>query len=107
MADTDLQNQLNDLKADLKNLKTDVAELVEIFRALGLEKTDNIKSSVEEELQRKREELRQRWGKARDRGEKAVGDIEEGIGQHPLSSVVTAFFVGIIISRLMDSGGRR
>ena len=107
MADNDLQNQLNDLKADLKNLQTDVGELVEILKALGLQKADGIKSSVKDDLQSKREELRRRWDRVRDRERKTVDDLEEGIGQHPLSSVFTAFFVGIIISRLLDLGGRR
>lgn len=107
MADTELQKQLDDLKADLKSLKTDVSELARIFKDLGLGKVDGVKSSIEEELRNRREEFRRQWDGVRDRGKKTVDDIEDGIGQHPLSSVLTAFGVGFIIAKLMDVGGRR
>ena len=107
MAESELQKQMDDLKSDLKSLKSDMAELAKILKDLGIGKAHNARSSIEEELDMGREELRRRWEEARKRGKKTMDDLEGDIGQHPFSSVLTAFGIGFIIAKLMEFGGRR
>lgn len=111
MAEKELQDELKRLRADLNNLQNDVAGLVSTLRDLGVDKVEGLKSSVEDEIRARREELRRRLNEARSSGRKAVEDavegIEQGIGQHPLSSLLTAFGLGFIIAKLMDLGNRR
>jgi ElaB/YqjD/DUF883 family membrane-anchored ribosome-binding protein len=107
MTDSELQQQMDDLRSDLKALKADMSELSRILRDLGDEKVQNARHSVEEELETGREELRRRWNEARARGSKTIDDLENGIGQHPFPSVLTAFGIGFLIAKLMDLGGRR
>jgi len=107
MTEPELQKQIDDLKTDLKSLKTDLAELARILKDLGLGKVSDARSSIEEELEMGREELRRRLDEARGRGKKTMDDLEEGIGQHPFSSVLAAFGTGFLIAKLMSLGGRR
>ena len=106
MADSELQKQMDDLKADIRALKTDVADLAKILKDVGVGKVHDARSSLEEDLEFGREELRRRWNEARARGQKTVDDLESEIGQRPFSSVLTAFGVGFMIAKLMDLGGR-
>lgn len=106
MADSELQKQMDDLKADIRALKSDVAELTTVLKDLGVEKVNSARSSFEEDLEMGREELRRRWNEARARGQKTVNDLEDEIGQRPFPSVLTAFGIGFIIAKLMDVGGR-
>lgn len=111
MAENELQEELRRLRADLSNLQNDMAELVGTLRDLGVNKAEGMRSSVEDEIRNRREELRRRLNEARTGSRRAVEDavegIEQGIGQHPLSSLITAFGLGFIIAKLMDLGGRR
>jgi ElaB/YqjD/DUF883 family membrane-anchored ribosome-binding protein len=107
MTEPELQKQIDDLKADLKAIRTDLGGLARILKDLGVGKVDEARSSVEEGVEAGREELRRRWEEARGRGRKTMDDFEQGIGQHPLSSVLAAFGVGFLIAKLMDLGGRR
>ena len=107
MTEPELQKQIDDLKDDLKALRTDLGELARILKDLGVGKVHEARSSVEEELEARREELRRRWEEARGRGKKTMDDFEQGIGQHPFSSVLAAFGIGFLIAKLMDIGGRR
>jgi ElaB/YqjD/DUF883 family membrane-anchored ribosome-binding protein len=106
MADSELQKQMDELKADIRALKTDMADLGKILKDLGVEKVHNARSSFEDDLEIGREELRRRWNEARARGQKTVDDLENEIGQRPFSSVLTAFGIGFMIAKLMDLGGR-
>ena len=107
MTEPELQKQIDDLKDDLKALRTDLGELARILKDLGVGKVHEARSSVEEELEARREELRRRWEEARGRGKKTMDDFEQGIGQHPFSSVLAAFGIGFLIAKLLDIGGRR
>lgn len=111
MAENELQDELKRLRSDLSNLQKDVADLVGMLRDLGVNKVEGMRSSIEDEIRSRREELRRRLNEARTGSRRAVEDavegLEQGIGQHPLSSLIIAFGLGFIIAKLMDLGGRR
>lgn len=107
MAERDLHAELDTIKADMAKLRVDVAELGDILRELGAEKIGGARESVADEVRRAREELDRRFQSARQRGRKAAEDVEHAVEEHPFSSLVTAFGIGFIVSRLLDGGGRR
>jgi ElaB/YqjD/DUF883 family membrane-anchored ribosome-binding protein len=110
MAESEFQEELERLRSDFAALRTDVADLVDTLRELGIEKAEGMRSSLEEELRSRREELRRRVGDARTRSKRALEDtveeIEEGIGRHPLTSLFAAFGIGFVLAKCMDLGRR-
>lgn len=69
-----------------------------------------MKTSLEDEIRNRREELRRRLNEARTTGRRAVDatvdGLEKGVEQHPLTSLLTAFGLGFVIAKLMDLGRR-
>ena len=104
MVDKNVHDELQNLKDDVTKLRTDVSELVGLLKDLGAEKIDAARGNVAEELQARREQLREAMGKAKARGKKAADDIESQISEHPLSSLLAAFGLGFIIAKLSGGG---
>lgn len=104
MASPNIQEEVQVLKDDVSKLRNDVSDLVGLLKDLGLQKVDETRDSVEEELQEQREKLRLALGRARERGRSAVDDVEQQVTEHPLGTLLTAFGVGYVIAKL--SGGK-
>jgi ElaB/YqjD/DUF883 family membrane-anchored ribosome-binding protein len=104
MASPNIQEEMQVLKDDVEKLRSDISDLVGLLKDLGLQKIDETRGTVEEELQEQREKLRVVLGRARERGKSAVDDVEQQMTEHPLGTLLTAFGIGYIIAKL--SGGR-
>lgn len=107
MADERLQKEVDAIRADVAKLGEDMAELTRIIKLLGVERASEFKESVSEGIDSANEELRRRVEAARARGRAATEEFEKTVEQHPLSSLLAAFGVGVIVARLLDIGGRR
>jgi ElaB/YqjD/DUF883 family membrane-anchored ribosome-binding protein len=108
---SDVQQELAQLKKDLSQVQSDMADLASALREAGVGKAHDVKDSVEDEISARREELRRLINEARASGRRVMGDtvegIEETVGDHPVSSLLTAFGFGFVIARLMAQGDRR
>lgn len=102
--DSDLKAELDVLKADVAKLRGDVGDLVTLLKTLGGEKVEHAKSSLDDELERRRAELRDVLTGARSRGEQAMDAAQAEIGLHPFSTVMAAFGIGFLVSKLLDVG---
>lgn len=107
MAEPDVQKELNAIRQDLANLQADMADLAGVLRDLGARRVEGLRNSVEGELRDSREALRRRLDEMRAGGRKRLGEFEEGVGEHPLSALATAFGIGFILGKILDLGGRR
>jgi ElaB/YqjD/DUF883 family membrane-anchored ribosome-binding protein len=100
MASPNVQEEVQVLKDDVAKLRSDVSELVGLLKDLGLQKVDQTRDTVEEELQEQRERLRLAMGRARERGRSAVEDVEQQLTEHPVGTLLTAFGIGYILAKL-------
>lgn len=107
MADEQLQQEIDAIRADVAKLGQNIAELGQIIQTLSEEKVDDVKESISEGIDSASEELHRRVEAARAQGRKVSGDFERTVRKYPLGSLLGAFGVGIIIARLLDLGGRR
>jgi len=107
MADERLQKEIDAIRADVAKLSEDMAELTRVIRMLGVEKAEEVKDRVGEGVDGVSEELRRRVEAARERAGKATEGFEKAVEQYPMSSLLAAFGVGMIVARLLDAGGRR
>jgi ElaB/YqjD/DUF883 family membrane-anchored ribosome-binding protein len=106
VAEIELTKELEKLRSDLVQLRTDVAELAKAVKSVGVDKAESVKATVAEEVRHRREALRARIDEARARGRTAVEDLEDEIQQHPYGSLLTAFGAGFIIAKLLQHGDR-
>ncbi|MEJ2360677.1 MAG: hypothetical protein P8Z75_04505 [Gammaproteobacteria bacterium] len=106
MAETDLKKEMEQLRADLSSLRSDVADLTKALKSAGTHKAEDMKDSVEEELNKYREVFRAKLDEARAKGYEARDKMDEQIVTHPYASLLTAFGVGFIFAKLMHLGER-
>ncbi len=111
MTENKVQAELKQLKDDLGKVRSEVADLMSALKDLGVNKAENVKQSIEDEVRARREELRRLASQARSGSAKVMDDavegLEERVEQHPVGSILTAFSLGFIVAKFMDSGARR
>jgi len=104
MANNNVQEEMQVLKDDVTKLRSDIANLVEVLKQLGLQKAQETRGTLEDEFDVQREKLKARFNSARERGKGAVDELEEHVNEHPIGSLLTAFGIGFILAKL--SGGK-
>jgi ElaB/YqjD/DUF883 family membrane-anchored ribosome-binding protein len=100
------QDEYNQVKQDLQQLRDDMAKLT---RAVSDNQKSNI-SHLRDEIRRESREafdqVRQKGdaalNRARDAGDKAVHDVEHKIEERPFLSVILMFLAGILVGKLLD-----
>ena len=108
MADeSSLQQEIDALKADLSNLRSDISDLAGAMRDAGYSKAGEWRSAFEDEVDERREDFRRAMGAARDRGRRTEEDFERRVGEHPWGSLLAALGVGFLVAKFMDRGDRR
>lgn len=106
MAEADLKKELEQLRADLAALRTDVADLAKALKHAGASKAESVRDSVEEELRRYRDTFREKMDEAKTKGYEAKDKVDEQIVTHPYTSLMAAFGVGYLLAKLIHLGER-
>jgi len=106
MAEADLKKEMDQLRADLAALRGDVADLAKALKSAGAHKAESVKGSVEEELNKYRDILREKMDEAKSKGYEAKDKMDEQIATHPYTSLVTAFGIGYLLAKLIHLGER-
>lgn len=104
MVANNVQDEVKVLKDDVAKLRSDITDLVDLLREIGLQKVDETREGIEDEIREQREKLRVTMNRAREQGRAAAGDFEQQITDHPIGSLLTAFGIGFILAKL--SGGK-
>ena len=95
---------LDGLKSELEQLRSDLGSLFEAVLDAGEGKADDVQSSVREELSERLETLRDSIAEIRERGEQAVETAQSTIEERPLLSVVVAFGIGLLAGKFIGRG---
>ncbi len=83
---------IEDLKAQIDDLRNDLSGIADALKKLS-------GSAVDEGTDR----VRRASEKARDKARDTIGAFESEIEERPLTSVATAFGIGFILGKLLDS----
>ena len=89
----DFSEDVDKLKADMEELRKDVSAIARTLKDLGAAKRDDLFARVEEVGEQ-----------ARKRASAAEERVSREIEERPFASVLTAFGVGFVIGKLLDSG---
>jgi ElaB/YqjD/DUF883 family membrane-anchored ribosome-binding protein len=95
------------LREDFDRLRKDVGELADSLKQAGREQAEAARQRSRESLNGARDRLRDSAQTASERSREYYEQLEHRVGDHPLSSLVTAFGVGFILAKLLDRGDRR
>ncbi len=95
MNNEDLNKDLNKVKSEIANLREDMASLLQAMKDAGVEQGH-------EYYDRASKRARQTGESIRDRASEAYSTIDRVVEERPLTSVLTAFATGFIVSMFMD-----
>jgi ElaB/YqjD/DUF883 family membrane-anchored ribosome-binding protein len=107
MTDDPIRKELDALKADIAQLREDILGLTTAVRDVASDKAEKTRSDAKEGLRNVWEDLESKLDEVIDQGKSTMGNVQTRIGQHPTGSLLTAFGVGFIIAKLLDTGGKR
>lgn len=102
MAKEEYQKELETVKSDIAQLRTDMSELVDSFRQMGQERVHEAKSRATSEVERLREQLNQAYDRARQEGREVYETAHHRLEEHPLTSVGLAFGLGLLIGKILS-----
>ena len=95
--------EMESLKEELANLRSDVASLVaslgKISQSKVAEATDSVTETLEENTNW--DDMKSQIERARAQGEQLSQDLSEEVSRHPLASIAIAFGIGYIASKIV------
>jgi ElaB/YqjD/DUF883 family membrane-anchored ribosome-binding protein len=95
MSSHDVEGEFGTVKDDLAKLRADIANLTAALKDLTSE-------TVHEQIDSLKGRIDHLTSDAKARGRQSLDDLADHIEERPVSSVLIAFGVGILIGRLFD-----
>ena len=95
MTSHDVEGEFSTVKDDLVKLRADIANLSAALKDLTSE-------TVHDQIDSLKGRIDRLTGDAKLQGRQALDDLADHIEERPVSSVLIAFGVGILIGRLFD-----
>jgi ElaB/YqjD/DUF883 family membrane-anchored ribosome-binding protein len=94
---------MDSLKEELANLRSDVASLVASLGKISQSKLTEAADSVTETLEENTnwDDMKSQIEQARAQGEQLSKDLGEEVSRHPLASIAIAFGIGYIVSKIV------
>lgn len=96
--------EVEDIKQDLKSLKTHAGELTEHVKAEGRAKVERMASRANEEMHHLKDRANEEMHHMKDVGREKLRTMESYVQENPVQSLVYAFLGGLAASFLL---GRR
>ncbi|MDZ7704911.1 MAG: hypothetical protein U5L04_10555 [Trueperaceae bacterium] len=102
MADRDLQAEFDQLKNDIADLQKDLKSLGKSGNDAANDAVSAARERLEEETQHLIDRLQGTAGEMRGRGEKVVSDVEDQIGDKPITTLLASFGIGFVVGWLLS-----
>lgn len=102
MEPADLQKEIENLKGDITNLRKDVGELVTALAGVGKAGVGLATDKAHSEVQRRLEQLSESYAAVREGGDRAKERFEHTVEERPLTSVLVALGVGVVLGKLFS-----
>ncbi len=97
----DLADDLAKLKEDITRLRDDLASVSEHVAGLGRSSYGQAKTAGIDKIDELRQELERTYERLRAQGEASVADVERQVQERPLLSLLAAFGIGMLATRLL------
>lgn len=100
--DADKTADTSRLEADIDQLKKDLKKLNESLIGLGRDGIDAVQSESAARLEALRKEADEIAGRLKSKGQSQYDALEAQVQEKPLLTLLAAFGLGLIISRIID-----
>lgn len=91
------------ISEELKELQDKYNDLVDLLKAKGSEKTDDIKSQLESKVEGLKSTTEENLKNALEKGTEGVEAVSGRIKENPVASILIAFGVGYILSKVSSN----
>ena len=91
-----------DVREELDALRSQINELVQALKDKGAEKTEKLGKKLEDEFEDYQEKAEKKLHEVYDAGEAGLDDLSKRVRKNPVTSLLVAFSLGYIISRILD-----
>lgn len=98
---TDVQREIESLKADLKSLRSDLSDLSKAGGRVAGESVQAARETLREEADQLLDRLRQTASAVQDEGKQVAGKVRDEVAERPGTSLLTAFGVGALLGWLL------
>ena len=95
MSQLNLDKDIESLKENVANLRSDISKITQTLLEKGKSETEVAKDRLIEELKYDLEA-------AREKGKKTVENVESQIQEKPFLSLLIAFIIGLVLSKVFD-----
>lgn len=95
-------SDMSALKQDIEQLRSDLASLTKHIKGLGQNAVAQARSAGADRVDELRGELERTVDQLRQQGEASVAKVESVIQERPLLSLLAAFGVGMLMTRLLE-----
>jgi ElaB/YqjD/DUF883 family membrane-anchored ribosome-binding protein len=102
MAERDLQKDLEAIKEDMAQLRSDLGELTQRLVDMGKDEISTARNRVRTRARSLGRELRETLNDTGERGLKTVESVEQLIAERPVVSLLAAFGLGLFVGKLLD-----
>jgi ElaB/YqjD/DUF883 family membrane-anchored ribosome-binding protein len=99
---TDVQREIDSLKADLKTLRNDLSELSKTSGKMAGDSVQAARDALRDEADKLIDRLKKTASAAQEEGEQVAGQIRDEVAEKPLPSLLTAFGVGTLVGWLIS-----
>lgn len=100
--DTDGDKDLAALREDLARLREDIASIKGTIAGIGKRSASEAKEAGSAKLGELRDELEQFGDNMYSRGHDALAGVERTVHDRPLTSLLAAFGIGLVLSKFLD-----
>jgi ElaB/YqjD/DUF883 family membrane-anchored ribosome-binding protein len=93
---------LEALRQDVARLRDDLSKLTESTRDIARGGAETLRARLEGNAQHLRHEAERVYDEGRQRGQNAVESLERTIGERPVTSLLTAFGLGLVLGAFLN-----
>ncbi len=95
-------DDLETLKTDLKNLRADVSSLMHSLKGAASSTAHNVGDDLKHTGGQLGEQVMDALGTVKDKGSELTSSLEGHVQDRPLISVLVAFGLGLVLSRMLE-----